>query len=172
MRTVGVALFLACSAGTLAGQSAARQSFGVGPVLGLSLERFGSPNEGPAAFTFRRSRLTGAGPAEDLAVRLFPAGLSEGAAVVGLDAGLMQTVTLGPVALFVKGGASAITYLSPREAELLPGLEAGLGALLRVDRHGAFRVDVTRHSFYRGGEHYGIWSFGLGFSVLPPAGGN
>jgi hypothetical protein len=172
MRTVGFALFLACAADILPRPSAAQESLGVGPVLGIAFERFGGPSEGPVAFTFRRSRLTGGGPAEDLAVRLFPAGLSEGVAVIGLDAGLMQSVGVDPVALFVKGGASVITYLSPHGGDLVPGLEAGFGALVRLERRGALRLDVTRHSFYRGGEHYGVWSFGLGLSVLPPAAGN
>ena len=83
--------------------AAAQQSLGVGPVLGMSFERFGRPREGPIAFTFRR---------------------------------------------------------------------APFGRLVRLERRGALRLDVTRHSFYRGGEHYGVWSFGLGLSVLPPAAGN
>jgi uncharacterized membrane protein YdjX (TVP38/TMEM64 family) len=152
--------------------AAAQQSLGVGPVMGASFDRFGSPGEGPVAFTFRRSRLTGAGPAEDLALRLFPSALPEGVAVIGADVGVMQAVALGPVALFVKGGASVIAELGLHGADLIPGLEGGIGTLVRLQHRAALRVDVTRHSFYSDGEHYGVWSFGLGLSVLPPAAEN
>lgn len=159
----------ACLTPVLTSAGAAQQSIGIGPVMGASLERFGSLDTGPVAFTFRRSRLTNAGPAEDLAVRLFPVGLSEGILVLGAEAGLMQAVAVGPIAFFVKGGASVLAALGPPGADLVPGLEAGAGTLIRLERRAALRVDITRHSFYTNGEHYGVWSFGVGLSVLPPA---
>jgi hypothetical protein len=140
--------------------------------MGGSFERFGAVLEGPVAFQFRRSRLTRGGPAEDLAVRIFPQGLPHGIAVIGGDAGIMQALRLGPTALFVKGIATMLTALGPGGFEVVPGLGVGGGLLVRMDRRAALRVDVTRHTFLQGAEHYGVWSFALGFVVLPPAGEN
>ncbi len=161
---VGLVVF---SAGPLFAQS----SLGRGRVSGPSFDRFGSPLEGKVALGYRWSRLTGAGPAEDLAVRLFPVGLAYGIAIVGVEAGAMQALAVGPVALFVKGGASGIAGIGLGDAAVLLGVQGGAGALVRLERRAAVRVDVTRHSFYSGGEHYGVWSFGLSLAVLPPAAG-
>jgi hypothetical protein len=89
-----------------------------------------------------------------------------------VDAGFMQAVALGPAALFVKGGATGLLGFGSGLADLIPGLEAGAGVLVRLQRRAALRVDVTRHSFYTDGEHYGLWNFSIGLSVLPPAAGN
>jgi hypothetical protein len=173
MRTIAFALFLACAADSLPDPATAQQSLGVGPIMGGSLDKFGPGDEGSVAFTFRRSRLTGAGPGEDLAAWLFPAGLAAGVVLIGVVVGAMQTVALGPFGLFVRGGASGIAAVDLHGgAAILPGIEGGFGALVRLDRRTGFRVDVTRHSFYSGGEHYGIWSVGLGFAVLPHAAEN
>ncbi|MGH7499590.1 MAG: hypothetical protein ACREL3_12155 [Gemmatimonadales bacterium] len=164
-------LVIVGAAVTPAGSLAAQGSFGKGPVSGASFDRFGSLTEGPVAFGYRRSRLTNAGPAEDLAVRLFPATLPLGVAILGIDVGLMQAVAVGPVVLFVKGGASSMVDVGFHELALVPGLQAGVGALVRLENRAALRIDVTRHQFYDDGSRYRIWSLGLGLAVLPPAAG-
>lgn len=152
-----------------AGLIAAQTSLGKGPVNGPSFDRFGSLTEGPVAFGYRHSRLTGGGPAEDLALRLFPAALPAGVAVIGIDVGAMQALAVVPVAVFMKGGASAIANLGLHETALIPGLQAGGGVLVRLERRAALRLDLTRHFFNDGGEKYRVWSFGLGLAVLPHA---
>jgi hypothetical protein len=150
----------------------AQGSLGVGAVYGASFERFGDDENPEIAFGYHRSRLTRGGPAEDLAVRLFPSGLSYGAAVVGLDAGIMQALALGPVAVFVKGGGGALTAIGFGDFIVIPALHGGVGALVKLERRSAIRVDITRYRFYpedRGA--YGIWSVSLGFAVLPRAAG-
>ena len=151
------------------GPLGAQGSLGRGPVYGPSFDRLGSLTEGPVAFGYRHSRLTGAGPAEDLALRLFPEALPAGVAVLGIDAGAMQALAVGPVAVFMKGGASVIANLGLHETSFIPGLQAGGGILVRLERRAALRFDVTRHFFNDAGERYRVWSFGLGLAVLPHA---
>lgn len=172
MRLHAVALLVVCAMEGLAPPVLRSQELGTGPVMGISFERFGAPLEGPVAFAFRRSRLTHGGPAEDLTARIFPQGLAEGVAIIGGDAGLMQSLRVGPAAVYIKGGATVLTALGPGGFEVLPGLGVGGGLLLRLQRRAALRADVTRHTFFRGAERYGVWSFALGLAVLPPAGSN
>jgi hypothetical protein len=172
MRSIPFVFLVACAADGLCIPAAAQNSLGVGPVMGASFERFENISQGPVAFTFRRSRLTGGGPAEDLAVRLFPEALSERVALIGVDAGVREVLARGPVGLLVKGGVSPLVRLGPGQFDLIPGLEAGVGTLIRVQRRAALRIDLTHHTFFSDGEHYNIWSFGVGLVALPPAGGN
>ena len=121
MKSIPLLFVLTCLASGHSNVATAQQSLGIGPVTGGSFDRFGDLREGPAAFTFRHSRLTGAGPGEDVAVRLFPEALAERVALIGADVGIMQAVARGPVALFVKGGASPIVRLDFNNPEIIPG---------------------------------------------------
>jgi hypothetical protein len=172
MKPIPFLLVLTCLAGGPSNVANAQQTLGIGPVTGGSFDRFGDLGQGPAAFTFRHSRLTGAGPGEDVAVRLFPQALAARVALIGADVGIMQAVARGPVALFVKAGASPIIQLDFHHPEIIPGVEAGFGTLLRLERRAALRIDITRHVFFDDGDRHPIWSFGVGLSLLPPAAGN
>jgi hypothetical protein len=172
MKPIPFLCVLTCLAAGPSDVANAQQTLGIGPVTGASFDRFRDLGEGPVAFTFRHSRLTGAGPGEDVAVRLFPEALGERVFLIGADVGIMQTVAWGPVALFVKGGASPIVRFDIYNPEIIPGVEAGFGTLVRLERRAALRIDVTRHVFFNDGDRYPMWSFGVGLSVLPPAAGN
>jgi hypothetical protein len=172
MRSHAVALLVVGWLTSFAPPTVASQQLGIGPVMGLSFERFGPLSGGLTAFGFHRSRLTHRGPSEDLAVRIFPQGLQYEAAILGADAGLMQAIPLGEAALFVKGGASTLGVFSPSGVEISPGVAAGGGLLLRIQRRAALRIDVTRHLYFRDGETYPVWALALGLAALPPAGRN
>lgn len=150
---------------------AAQGGLGVGPIAGASFDRVDDGAGSDIAFSYRRSRLTGRGPAEDIAVRLFPRALAVGVVVVGADVGVMQAIALGPVALLLRGGASSIIGLSMHGSVFAPGMQAGLGLLLRLDRRTAVRLDVSRHRFYSDEIITRAWSIGIGFAALPPAAG-
>lgn len=158
--------------GLTPGRLVSQHSLGIGPVTGGSFERFGTVSNGPIAFGYRVSRLTDGGPAEDFAFRLFPEGISYGVALLGVDAGIMQAVAVGPVGLFFKGGASCLAAMGLRGSELVPGYVIGGGTLIRLQRRAALRVDITRHTYFEGGARYAAWAFGIGISVLPPAARN
>ncbi|HEY8258570.1 MAG TPA: hypothetical protein VIG08_13020 [Gemmatimonadales bacterium] len=173
MRPAAFALLLACMIEGVAPRPiASQQSLGIGPVTGGSFERFGTVSNGPIAFSYKLSRLTNAGPAEDFAFRFFPEALSAGVALLGVDAGVMQAVAVGPVGLFVNGGASCLAVLGMHGSDLAPGFAVGGGTLIRLQRRAALRVDITRHNYFEGGERYAVWAFGIGLSALPPAGRN
>ncbi len=126
MKSIPFLFVLTCLPSGHSNLANAQQSLGIGPVTGGSFDRFGDLRQGPAAFTFRHSRLTGAGPGEDVAVRLFPQALAARVALIGADVGIMQAVARGPVALFVKAGASPIIQLDFHHPEIIPGCGGGI----------------------------------------------
>jgi hypothetical protein len=170
-RTTVLLLICAFSA-SVASRAIAQGSLGIGAVSGASFERFGHGDNPEIAIGYHRSRLTRGGPAEDLAIRLFPSGLAYGAAIVGLDVGITQAVALGPVALYAKGGGGALTAVGLGDFLVIPALQGGVGALVRLEGRSAIRLEVTHYRFYPVDRAaYGMWSVGLGFAILPCATG-
>ena len=128
---------------------------------------------GPALLrsTLRLTTYAGRGPGADLALVVFPDGISIKPPIlrVGLQAGLAQPVSVGPATLLPKAGVAAIVsagLLSDnRFLQLLPGMQAGLGLLIPVDRKSALRLDVTRHRYRTSSFGQSVWSLGVGFAA-------
>jgi hypothetical protein len=127
---------------------------------------------GPALLrpTLRLTTYRGRGPGADLALVVFPDGISikPPAVTLGLQAGLALPIAAGPALLLVKaGGAGLVSVgLLPEERlfHLVPGVQAGLGLLVPVDRKSALRFDVTRHAYRTSFYQNRVWSFGVGFA--------
>jgi hypothetical protein len=101
---------------------------------------------------------------------IFPDGISihPPGVVLGLQAGLTQPIALGPVTFLPRGGAAALTavgLLADNDLiRIVPGVQAGLGMLIPVDRKSSVRLDVTRHVYRSSYGNLGVWSFGFGVS--------
>ena len=145
-------------------------------LTGMTLDHWSGA--GPALLrpTLRLTKYSGRRPGADLALAIFPDAISfhPPALIVGLQAGLAQPVAIGPGALLVKvGGAGIVAAGVQAEGaffHLVPGIHAGLGALIPVDRKSTLRLDVTRHVYRSAGASWALWSFGFGFAggLRPP----
>ena len=128
---------------------------------------------GPALLrpTLRLTTYRGGGPGTDFALVVFPDGISvkPPAVTVGFQAGLAQPIAAGPAVLLLKaGGAGLVSVgLLPDQHlfQLVPGVQAGMGLLVPVDRKSALRFDVTRHAYRTSYYRYSVWSFGVGFAA-------
>ena len=123
-------------------------------------------------FTTYASRRSGG----EFAVAIFPDGISikPPGAVLGLQGGLTHPLAVGPVTLLPRAGAAAMTALGLLAdndlIRIIPGVQAGLGVLIPVDRKSCIRLDLTRHVYRSGSARVGVWSFGFGVSGgLDPA---
>jgi hypothetical protein len=141
-------------------------------LVGFTLDHWRGAS-GPALLrpTLRFTMCPPSKPGVEFAVVAFPDGISirPPAVLFGLQGGLTQPVAVGPVTILPRVGAAAITALGllPDNdfIRIAPGVQAGLGVLVPVDRKSTIRLDVTRH-VYRSSAYGGfhVWSFGLGVS--------
>jgi hypothetical protein len=128
---------------------------------------------GPALLrpTLRFTTYTGRGPGADVALVIFPDGISIKPPIltIGLQAGLAQPLPVGPATLLLKAGGAGIATAGllsdQRLLGLVPGVQAGLGLLIPVDRKSALRLDVTRHVYRTQSYGWRVWSFGVGFAA-------
>jgi hypothetical protein len=127
----------------------------------------------PAALlrpTLRLTTYAGGGPGADFALVFFPDGISIMPPILrlGFQAGLVQPVSAGPATLLLKAGGAGIAtagILSDlRFLHLIPGVQAGVGLLIPVDRKSTLRLDITRHWYRTGSYGVSVWSFGFGFA--------
>jgi hypothetical protein len=131
---------------------------------GGSVERFlGQPGHA-VAFTYRRTEASRGGFGLDLAVGLFPAALAGRTARLQVDAGFARTQALGPVRLVLKAGMGSRLDVGP-SPEFIPGLQAGIAAVIPVERRCSFRLDLTRRQLYLDGGSVAQWSLGVGVTV-------
>lgn len=120
--------------------------------------------------TFRLTTYAPRGPGVEFAAVMFPDGISlqPPGLSFGLQAGLAQPVTVGPATFLLKAGGAGIAVaglLADNELfRLVPGIQAGLGVLLPMDRKSTLRLDVTRHVYQPFGARSGVWSVGVGFA--------
>ncbi len=120
--------------------------------------------------TLRATNLSRGGLGPDLALTLFPDGVSLNppAVTVGPQAGLAYRFAVGPVSLLPKAGGAAILVAvlgGEQPLYLVPGLQFGLGMLVPLDAKSLFRVDLTRHLYSLDGRNVGFWSAGFGFAT-------
>jgi hypothetical protein len=140
-------------------------------LVGLTFDHWRGAS-GPALLrpTLRFTTYSPRGPGAEFAAAVFPDGISiqPPALLLGLQAGLVQPITLGPVTFLPRAGGAALTALGLlADSELIhvvPGIQAGLGVLIPVDRKSTLRLDVTRHVYESSYDGLGVWSFGFGVS--------
>jgi hypothetical protein len=139
-------------------------------LSGMTLDHWRGTSIAHLRPTLRLTSYSRRGPGADLALVIFPDGISFSppALVLGLQAGLAQPVPLGPATLLLKGGGAGIV-LGAISAEgpllrLAPGLQAGLGLFVPVDSKSILRLDLTRHVYRSNGHSYDVLSFGIGFA--------
>ena len=133
---------------------------------GGSVERLLGQGGDAVAFTYRRTEASRQGLGIDLAVGFFPAALAGRTVRMQVDAGFARIQWLGPAALILKGGFGSLLDVGPAP-EIIPGLQAGVAAVVRLDHLCGLRVDLTRRVLFPDGQSYSLWSLGLGLSLLP-----
>lgn len=144
-------------------------------LVGFTLDHWRGA-EGPALLrpTVRFTTYPRRGPGAEFAAVVFPDGISvhPPAVLFGLQAGLTQPLAAGPVTLLPRAGAAAITALGLLSdsdlIRIVPGVQAGLGILVPVDRRSSIRLDLTRHAYRSSYGNFRVWSFGVGVSARPP----
>lgn len=133
---------------------------------GGSFERvLGQPGHA-AAFTYRRTEASRRGLGIDMAVGLFPAALAVRTVRLQVDAGFAWTQALGLAALVLKAGVGSRLDVGP-SPELIPGLQAGIAAVIPLERRCGLRLDLTRRQLFPDGGSVAQWSFGVGLTLLP-----
>jgi hypothetical protein len=134
-----------------------------GPARGMTLDRFRS---GPTALTLRLSSLRAGSAGTEVGVALFPQALAVRALLLAPDFGASYNVSLPGATLLAKGGLSMLIALGGGFG-FLPGFHLGGGVIMRVEERLCLRLDATRHFYQVEGRTHGVWSFGVGFAVLP-----
>jgi hypothetical protein len=132
---------------------------------GGSFERLLGLSGDAVAFTYRRTEASRQGFGLDLGIGLFPAALGVRTVRLQVDAGFAQTQAIGPGALVLKAGVGSLMDLG-QSTQLIPGLQAGIAAVIPLERRCGLRLDLTRRLFFPDGESVALWSFGVGLTVM------
>ena len=132
---------------------------------GASVERILGLDRQATAFTYRRTEVSRRGLGVDLGVGIFPAALAYRTVVLQFDAGFAKTQAIGPAALVLKAGAGSLMILG-QSAQIIPGLQAGVAAIIPLERCCGLRLDLTRRLFFPDGGSVAHWSLGVGLTVI------
>ena len=140
-------------------------------LVGLTFDHWRGAS-GPALLrpTLRLTMYSPRGLGAEFAAVVFPDGISfqPPGVLLGLQGGVVQPISVGPVTLLPRAGGAALTALGvladSKLIHIVPGVQAGLGVLLPVDRKSMLRLDVTRHVYHSSYDDFGVWSFGFGVS--------
>jgi hypothetical protein len=132
---------------------------------GGSFERILGLGGEATTFTYRRTEVSRGGIGVDLGVGIFPAALAYRTVLLQFDAGFARTQAIGPAALVLKAGVASLTYLG-QSAQIIPGLQAGVAAIIPLERRGSLRLDLTRRQFFPDGGSVALWSLGVGLTVM------
>jgi hypothetical protein len=119
----------------------------------------------PVAFTYRRTEVSRGGLGLDLGVGIFPAALAARAVLLQFDAGFAQALAIGPATLVLKTGVGSLVNLG-QSVQVIPGLQAGVAAIIPLERRCGLRLDLTRRQIYPQSGSIGLWSIGFGFTVM------
>lgn len=119
----------------------------------------------PVAFTYRRTEVSRGGLGIDLGVGIFPAALAARAVLLQFDAGIAQALVIGPATLVLKAGAGSLLNLG-QSVQVIPGLQAGVAAIIPLERRCGLRLDLTRRQLFPASGSLGLWSIGFGFTVM------
>jgi hypothetical protein len=132
---------------------------------GGSFERILGLGGEATAFTYRRTEVSRHGVGVDLGVGIFPAALASRTVLLQFDAGFARTQAIGPAALVLKAGVAGLTYVG-QSAQIIPGLQAGVAAIIPLERRCGLRLDLTRRQFFPDGGSVALWSLGFGLTVM------
>ena len=132
---------------------------------GGSFERILGLGGEATAFTYRRTEVSRRGLGLDLGVGIFPAALAYKTVLLQFDAGAARTQAIGPAALVLKAGVASLAYLG-QSAQIIPGLQAGVAAIIPLERRCGLRLDLTRREFFPDGGSIALWSLGFGLTVM------
>jgi hypothetical protein len=137
-------------------------------LIGLTFDHWSGASS-PALLrpTLRFTTYSPRGPGAEFAAVVFPDGISiqPPALLLGLQGGVVQPITVGPVTFLPRAGGAALTLmglLADKLIHIVPGVQAGLGVLIPVDRKSTLRLDVTRHVYHSSYDDIGVWSLGFG----------
>ena len=141
-------------------------------LISLTFDHWRGWASGPSLLrpTLRLTMYSHRRPGFELAAVVFPDGISikPPGLLLDLQAGLVQPLAAGPVTFLPRVGPAAITAVGLLYdndlIRIAPGIQAGLGILIPVDRKSTVRLDVTRHVYDSSYERFGVWSFGFGVS--------
>jgi hypothetical protein len=131
---------------------------------GGSFERILGSGGQAVAFTYRRTEVSQRGLGLDLAVGFFPAALGFRTLRLQVDAGFGATQAIGPASLVLKAGVGNLMDIG-LSTQLIPGLQAGVAAIIPLERRCAFRLDLTRRQLFPDGAPVALWSLGVGLTV-------
>ncbi len=132
---------------------------------GASVERILGLGGQASAFTYRRTEVSRGGLGVDLGVGIFPAALAYRTVLLQVDAGLAETQAIGPAALVLKAGVGSLMMLG-QSAQIIPGLQAGVAAIVPLERCCGLRLDLTRRQLFPDGGSVALWSLGIGLTVM------
>lgn len=149
-------LLLAAAPDGVSAQSSVFDGGGFERILGLSGDA--------VAFTYRHTEVSRRGVGLDLAIGIFPAALGFRTVRLQVDGGFAATQAIGPADLVLKAGVGSLMDLG-QLTQLMPGLQAGMAAIIPLERRCAFRLDLTRRRLFLDGEPVGLWSLGVGLTV-------
>jgi hypothetical protein len=132
---------------------------------GGSFERILGLGGQATAFTYRRTEVSRRGLGLDLGVGIFPAALAVRTVLLQFDAGFAKTQAIGPAALVLKAGAGSLMNLG-QSAQIILGLQAGVAAIIPLERRCGLRLDLTRRQLFPDGGSVALWSLGVGLTVM------
>lgn len=135
---------------------------------GASIERFRGEYLRLNVVNYRRTDLTAHGYGSDVAIGLAPDYLGHRTLLLDLDLGFASAVPIGPARLLLKGGAAGFFGIG-QVNDLYPGLHAGVGAAIPLERRCYVRLDLNRRIYFLPDEGaIRLWSVGIGLSAGPP----
>jgi hypothetical protein len=163
MRLPPASALLSCLLLAAASEGLSAQSL---VLEGGSVERYLRQPGHAVAFTYRRTEVSRHGFGIDLAVGIFPAALAGRTARLQVDAGFARTQALGPARLVLKAGMGSRLDVGP-SPEFIPGLQAGIAAVIPLEGGAGLRVDLTRRQLFPDGGSVVQWSIAVGITILP-----
>ncbi|MEP6691618.1 MAG: hypothetical protein ABJD07_10700 [Gemmatimonadaceae bacterium] len=147
-----------------------------GSAIGFSVGKFvpagARVGEGLTTVVLHVTRLEPKAVGLDVAVGMWPNGLSGGALVLGVDVGGAYNIGVPGATFLLKAGPSALVAVGMGGGAGAIGAHAGGGAILRVGPAIGIRADLVEHYYYGagtggdGGTGFGALSLSLGLTSL------
>jgi hypothetical protein len=137
-------------------------------LIGASVERFTTGEGHLTAVNFRQTQVNPGQVGLDVAVGFVPSYLAVQALLLNLDAGIAYPMVAGPARLLIKGGPASFLGVG-QDVVLYPGLQAGFGLAIPLERRCFLRLDLSRRLYLDPGEGtIGFWSIAIGLAAGPP----
>jgi hypothetical protein len=142
------------------------ESWAQSRIVGPSVERFSEGDGNFVTLGLRRTDLARSGNGVDVAVGLVPEALGARVLLLQVDAGFARALPIGPATVLLKSGMGNFLALGA-QTELYPGVQAGIGLVLPLQRRLRLRVDLTRRLYFPQDGRLGLWSVSVGLDELP-----